>query len=249
MRSLRVALSRLAGAFRGRRAESELDEELAAHLEMEIEENVRRGMTPDEARRRALMHSGGLTRAAEAVRDQRGLPWLESFGSDVRYAMRALRQSPAFTAVVIITLALGIGANTAIFSVIRGVLLKPLPHREGNRLVYLRQSTDRPGGESISFSVPEVRDLKNGAPALGQLAEYSSWTAIWQGDDGASRIRLGLVTGNYFEVMGLRQSLGRLTGPSDDGPGVPLVTVLTHDFWVRRLPTSWGRCFGWTTSR
>jgi predicted permease len=235
MRSLRVALSRLAGAFRGRRAESELDEELAAHLEMEIEENVRRGMTPDEARRRALMHSGGLTRAAEAVRDQRGLPWLESFGSDVRYAMRALRQSPAFTAVVIITLALGIGANTAIFSVIRGVLLKPLPHREGNRLVYLRQSTDRPGGESISFSVPEVRDLKNGAPALGQLAEYSSWTAIWQGDDGASRIRLGLVTGNYFEVMGLRQSLGRLTGPSDDGPGVPLVTVLTHDFWVRRL--------------
>ena len=235
MRSIRVALARLAGAFRGRRAESELDEELAAHLEMEIEDHVRRGMSPEDARRKALMHSGGLTRAAEAVRDQRGLPWLESMASDTRYALRALRQSPAFTAVVVLTLALGIGANTAIFSVIRGVLLKPLPHREGNRLVYLRQSTDRPGGESIAFSVPEVRDLRNGAPSLGQLAEYSSWSATWQGDDAASRIRLGLVTGNYFDVMGLRPSLGRLTGPSDDGASAALVMVLTHDFWQRRL--------------
>ena len=235
MRSIRIALSRLAGAFRGRRAEAELDEELETHLEMEIADYVRRGMAPQDARRQALMKSGGLTRAAESVRDQRGLPWLESLASDVRYAMRALRQSPAFTTVVVLTLALGIGANTAIFSVIRGVLLKPLPHREGNRLVFLRQSTDRPGGENISFSVPEVRDLKNGAPSLGRLAEYSGWNAIWQADDGASRISLGLVTGNYFEVMGLRQVLGRLTGPADDGPGVPLVIVLTHDFWLRRL--------------
>ena len=235
MRSIRVALSRLAGAFRGRRAEAELDEELEAHLEMETADYVRRGMTPEDARRKALMSSGGLTRAAEAVRDQRGLPWLESLASDVRYALRALRQSPAFTTVVVLTLALGIGANTAIFSVIRGVLLKPLPHRDDHRLVYLRQSTDRPGGASLAFSVPEVRDLKNGAPSLGSLAEYSSWTATYQGEDGAVRLSLGLVTGNYFEVMGLRQILGRLTGPSDDGAGAPLVMVLTHESWLRRF--------------
>ena len=235
MSRIRVALSRLAGAFRGRRAEAELTEELEAHLDMEITEYIRRGLSPEQARRKALMSSGGLTRAAEAVRDQRGLPWLESVASDLRYALRALRQSPAFAAVVVLTLALGIGANTAIFSVIRGVLLKPLPHRDDDRLVYLRQSTDRPGEGSLTFSVPEVRDLRNGAPSLGSIAEYSSWSGVHQGDDGAVRLNLGLVTGNYFEVMGLRQVLGRLTGPADDGRGAPPVMVLTHDVWLKRF--------------
>src|ERR1043166_4248628 len=147
MRYLRAALARIAGLFTGSSADDDLREEMQAHLEMAIAENVRRGMRPDVARRQALLDAGGLTQAAEAVRNRRGLPWLESVGSDIKYAMRALRHSRAFTAVVVVTLALGIGANTAIFSVVRGVLLKSLPHREGDRLLYMRQSMDGPGGE------------------------------------------------------------------------------------------------------
>jgi predicted permease len=235
MKQLRAALARTAGVFTKRHADDELREEMEAHLEMEIAEYVRRGMPPDEARRKALMTSGGLSVAAEKVRNQRGLPWIEGTFADARYALRSLRRSPAFTAVVVITLALGIGANTAIFSVVRAVLLKPLPHRDGDRLVYLRHAADGPAGANLSFSVPEVRDLREGAPSLGGIAEYSPWFHTLQADDEAIRIDVGLVTGNYFDVMGLSPVLGRVTTPDDDGTGVPPVMVLTHDFWMRRF--------------
>ena len=237
MRYLRAALARLRGLFAGPqpRLDDELREEMEAHLEMETAEYVRRGMSPEAARRKALLASGGLVQAAEAVREQRGLPWVEGIAADLRYALRALRRAPAFTAVVAVTLALGIGANTAIFSVVRGVLLKPLPHRDGDRLLYLRQSMDGPGGDNLGFSVPEVRELRQGVPSLAGLAEYSPWTLIHQSDEGAARINVGLVTGNYFEVMGLSPVLGRLTRPSDDGPGVPPVMVLSHEWWTTRF--------------
>jgi predicted permease len=235
MRYVRAALARIAGFFTGHRADDDLRDELQSHVDMETAENIRRGMPPDEARRQAMLASGGLTQAAEAVRDQRGLPWIESVAADIRYALRALGRAPAFTTVVVLTLALGIGANTAIFSVVRGVLLKPLPHRDGDRLVYLRHSMDGPGGASIAFSVPEVNDFREGANSLSGIAEFSSWTLTLQEDDGAVRIEVGLVTGNYFEVMGLAPLLGRLTRPSDDGPGVPPVMVLTHAYWMKRF--------------
>ena len=235
MKYLRTAISRIGGFFAGPKADDDVRDEMQAHLEMETSENVRRGMSPDEARRVALLSSGGLTQAAEAVRDQRGLPLVESLASDIKYATRSLRHNRAFTVVVVVTLALGIGANTAIFSVVRGVLLKPLPHRDGSRLVYLRQSMDGPGGENLSFSVPETRDLRNGAKSLGALAEFSEWSMTLQREEGAERIPAGLVTGNYFEVMGLSAILGRLTGPGDDGPGVPAVAVLTHEGWMTRF--------------
>jgi putative ABC transport system permease protein len=236
MRHLRAALARLLGVFTGHRADALLREEMEAHLEMETAENTRRGMAPNEARRQALLASGGLTQAAEAVHERRGLPWLESLGADLRYAARTLRLSPAFTLVVVITLALGIGANTAIFSVVRGVLLKPLPNRDGDRLLYLRHSADGQGRGNISFSVPEVNDFRSGVPALGGgIAEYSPWTLTLQGEHEAVRLDVGLVTGNYFEVMGLRPVLGRVTRPGDDGPGVPPVMVLTHSFWIQHF--------------
>jgi putative ABC transport system permease protein len=233
MNQIRELLARIAGFFTVRSADSDLREELEAHLEMETAENIRRGMSPEEARRQALLASGGVTQAAEAVRDQRGLPSLESLLADIRYAFRSLRRAPGFSAIVIVTLALGIGANTAIFSVVRGVLLKPLPHREGNRLVYLRQSSDQ--GANLNFSVPEIRDFRNGARSLGEIAEYAPWNGALQDANDAVRISTGLVTGNYFEVMGLSPILGRLTRPSDDGAGVPAVMVLTHEFWMRRF--------------
>ena len=235
MRYIRALLARVAGIFTKDRVDADLREELEAHLEMATAENIRRGMSPDEARRQAILESGGVTQAAEAVRSQRGLPSVESIAADIKYAARTLRRSPAFTAIVAITLALGIGANTAIFSVVRGVLLKPLPHRDGDRLMYLRQSADGPGGENLGFSVPEVRELRQGAPSLGGIAEYSPWTSIYQSREGAVRINVGLVTGNYFEVMGLSPVIGRLTRPSDDGPGVPGVVVLTHEYWQKRF--------------
>ncbi|HEY9505497.1 MAG TPA: ABC transporter permease [Gemmatimonadales bacterium] len=235
MRYLRLALARLRGLFTGNREDQDLRDELKSHLEMETAELVRRGMDPETARRQARMASGGLTQAAEAVRDQRGLPGIENVLADLRYGFRSLRRNPGFTAVVVITLALGIGATTAIFSVVRGVLLKPLPHRDGDRLVYLRQSTDGLGGESMLFSVPEIRDLRGGAPAFTYIAEYSPWDAVLRGDADVATIQVGLVTGNFFDVMGLSPVLGRLTRASDDGPGVPPVTVLTHDFWIRRF--------------
>ena len=233
MRHIRAALARIAGAFRGRQEDDDLREEMEAHLEMETAEHIRRGMAPEEARRQALLSSGGIAVATDAVRDQRGLPWMDAIAADLKYAARALRHSPAFTAVVVITLALGIGANTAIFSVVRAVLLKPLPHREGDRLLYLRQSMDGPGGANINFSVPEVREFRAATPSLGGIAEYSPWFGTLRGKDEAIRIDVGLVTGNFFEVMGLSPILGRLTRPSDDGSGVPAVMVLTHDFWMK----------------
>src|SRR5688572_16267661 len=235
MKYVRAALARIAGVFTGHRADDDLRDELQAHLDMEIAENIRRGMRPDVARRQALIASGGLEVAAEAVRDQRGLPWVEGIAADIKYALRALGHSVGFTTVVVATLALGIGANTAIFSVLRGVLLKPLPHRDGDRLLYLRQSSDGPTSANLSFSVPEVRDFRNGAPSLGGIAEYSSWFGTLQGDDDAERIDTGLVTGNFFEVMGLSPVLGRLTQPSDDGIGAAPVMVLTHEFWLKRF--------------
>jgi predicted permease len=160
---------------------------------------------------------------------------VQNIWQDLRYAARALTRQRAFAAAAVLTLALGMGANTAIFSVVRGVLLKPLPHRDGDRLVYLRQSADGAGQENLTFSVPEVRDLREGAPSFAGIAEYSTWGAIYRQKDAAERVNLGLVTGNFFEVMGLSPVLGRLTQARDDGPGVPAVAVLTHDYWMKRF--------------
>jgi putative ABC transport system permease protein len=155
--------------------------------------------------------------------------------NDLRYALRSLTRARGFTIAVVLTLGLGIGANTAIFSVVRGVLLKPLPHRDGDRLVYLRQSVNGPGGENVLFSVPEITDFRGAARSFQGIAEYSAMTYTLLGESDAVRINVGLVTGNYLQVMGLSTILGRPLSDKDDGTGVPPVMLLTHEYWMNRF--------------
>ena len=235
-RLVRIAQLRIRSILHRADVERELDEELRYHIERQIAENVRRGMSPDAARTAALKSFGGLEYQKEQARDRRGTRWLEELVSDLRFSVRTLRRAPGFASAVVLALGLGIGANTAIFSVVRGVLLKPLPNRNGDRLVYMRQSMDGIGGEDILFSVPEVRDFRTGVPSLAGIAEYSSNTMIQRSSEGSVRWNVGLVTGNYFEVMGLSPILGRLTRPTvDDGPAASRVAVLTYECWVNRF--------------
>ena len=150
---------------------------------------------------------------------------------DFRYAARSLARSKGFTFAVVLTLGLGIGANTAVFSVVRGVLLRPLPHRDGDRLMYLRQSTEGAGGENVLFSVPEIEDFRMASTTFAGIAEYSPMTFSLLGETDAVRIDVGLVTGNYFDVMGLSPVVGRVFGADSDGPGADPVMVLTYDYW------------------
>jgi predicted permease len=155
--------------------------------------------------------------------------------NDLKYTLRSLTRARGFSAAVVLTLALGIGANTAIFSVVRGVMLKPLPHRDGDRLMYLRQSADGPGHDNVAFSVPEINDFRQSSKTLGGIAEYSNLTLTFVTDNDASRINVGLVTGNYLSIMGLKPILGRDFGSGDDGPSAAPVMMLTYDYWMKRF--------------
>ena len=154
---------------------------------------------------------------------------------DLRYAIRSLVRARGFAIAVILTLGLGIGANTAIFSVVRGVMLRPLPNRDGDRLMYLRQSVESSHQDDIAFSVPEINDFREQSKTLAGIAEYSPVTLTLLGDHDVTRVDLGLVTGNYFNVMGLKPVLGRSFNSGDDGPGAKPVAMLTYDYWMKHF--------------
>lgn len=149
----------------------------------------------------------------------------------MRYALRSLSRSPGFAALVVVTLALGIGANTAVFSVLRGVLLRPLPHEDGERLMYLRQSAELAGLDNALFSVPEIVDYREAATTLTGFAEFSAMPFNMLGGERPVEVQAGIVTGNYFEVMGLDAVLGRELNAGDDGPAADPVMMLTWDYW------------------
>jgi predicted permease len=151
----------------------------------------------------------------------------------MRLALRSLARSPGFATAVVLTLALGIGANTAVFSVLRGVMLRPLPHRDGDRLLYLRQSTANTGQQDIWFSVPEIGDIREGAPSLAAVAEFSSLTFNLVGAGEPVQIQAGIITGNFFEVMGLGAVLGRTLDRRDDGAAAAPAMMLTYPYWQR----------------
>src|SRR4051795_12866364 len=154
------------------------------------------------------------------------------FARELKVAIRSLWKTKSVAFAVVITLALGIGVNVAIFSLVRAVLLKPLVNRNEDRIVYIRQSAPGIGNENVTFSVPEIQDLRTGVKSLGDVAEFSvlSFTVVGLGDP--RQVRGGVVTGNYFDVMGLRPAIGRLLNASDDGPAAPAAVVLTHRFWT-----------------
>src|ERR1700756_3185383 len=154
-----------------------------------------------------------------------------SFFRDLRVALHSLRRTPGFAVIVILTLALGIGANAAIFTLVRGVLLKPLVNRDEDRLVYIRQSAPGMRDENTTFSVPEIKDIESSVHSIQQFGDFSQvgFTMIGLGEP--REIQGGVVSGTYFDVMGLHPVLGRLIGPQDDGPNAPGVVVLTYRFW------------------
>ncbi|HKS04157.1 MAG TPA: ABC transporter permease, partial [Chthoniobacterales bacterium] len=155
--------------------------------------------------------------------------------NDIRFALRQLRKSPGFTFVVIITLALGIGANAAIFTLVRGVLIKPLVNRDEDRLIYIRQSAPGTRTENSTWSIPEIQDLKAGVKTLSKFGDFSTIAFTVLGLGEPREVNGGVVNGSYFDVMGLRPVLGRLIGPQDDGPKAPSVVVLTYRFWSNAL--------------
>src|SRR5574342_659777 len=154
------------------------------------------------------------------------------FLHDLRFAIRSLARTKGLTVTVILTLALGIGANAAIFSVVRGVLLRPLVNRDQDRLIYIRHSARGIGVENAHFSVPEIRDLKARVRSVSAFGDFSTieFTMVGLGDPRV--VRAGVVGGSYFEVMGLRAVKGRLLGPGDDGPQAAGAAVLTYRFWT-----------------
>src|SRR5262245_35561271 len=156
-----------------------------------------------------------------------------SWITDLRFAFRSLARAKSLAITVVITLALGIGANAAIFSVVRGVLLRPLVNRDAERLIYIRQSAPGIGMANAAFSVPELKDLRGSVKSLSAFGDFSTieFTMVGLGDPRT--VRAGVVGGSYFEVMGLKPVMGRLLGPSDDGPGAEGAAVVTYGFGRR----------------
>src|SRR5438105_12069985 len=157
------------------------------------------------------------------------------FLRELKFALRSLVRSKGLTFTVVITLALGIGANAAIFSLVRGVLLRPLVNREEGRLIYIRQSAPGIGVENATFSVPEIRDLRQQSKTVTAIGEFSTITFTMVGLGEPRQVRAGVVTGNYFDVMGLRPALGRLLNATDDGPSAAGAAILTYRFWTTGL--------------
>src|SRR5438445_6794789 len=246
MRRLRAFFVRVCGLAHDKRQDQEFAEELQSHLQMHMEDNMRLGMTPDQARREAILKLGGIEQTKQVCRDQRALPLLESFFHDLRFALRSLRKSPGFTIVAVVTLALGIGANTAIFTLIDQVLLRKLPVRDPQQLVAFGDSIFGGiaggidlGGFGGYFPWDFARQLEENPGPFQGIAAYGSFSnkvsvgrATASPREASLLATTTLVSGNYFTVLGAQPLLGRTILPADDStPGSGAVVVVSYHFW------------------
>jgi len=217
----------------------DLDDEIRGHLAISIKERIERGEDPKAARLAALKEFGNVTLTRDSIQGVWRHRWLnaaEGLARDIRFAMRALMRAKGLAATVVVTLALGIGANAAIFSVVRGVLLRPLVNRDEDRLIYVRQRAPAIGAPNLTFSVPEIDDIKARVTTVSAFGDFSTVDFTMIGLGGEPRVvKAGVVSGSFFEVMGLRPLLGRLINVQDDGPKAAGVAVLTHRFWTTSL--------------
>ena len=258
MTSLRIFLSRLWSLFRKPKLEDELADEIQSHLEMQIEDHLRQGMSPDEARYQALRKFGGVEQVKETYRERRTLPWVETFFRDLRYGFRLMRRSPGITAVAVLSLALGVGANTALFSVVDAVLLKTLPVAEPKQLVLFEWQAGRafrlsgmsgtsnvevpPGQRGLSlfrYDVFEQLRQSQVASTEGPLSDLFAFGPIREltaktGNE-AEVIKGQAVSGNYYTALRVQPGLGRAITVDDDRQGAAPVVVLSYRFWQERF--------------
>ena len=254
-------LSKLSNLFRNNRAEEELARELASHLTLLADDFERRGMSPEEARLAAKRAYGGVEQAKQAHRDERSLLWLEQTIQDLRYALRMLAKSPGFATVAIVTLALGIGANSAIFSVIDAVMLRALPAEDSQRLVILSWNSHQEPklrGHSMygdcdddnhtrdcAFSVPFYEALRSHTATFSGVAAFAGPLEVgFSGNGPASIARGEYVSGDYFSTVGAKTAVGRPLSPADDMPSASPAIVLDYGYWQRAFgagPSAVGR--------
>lgn len=216
----------------------DLDEEIRGHLALSIKERVDGGEPPEAARLAALREFGYVPAARESMRRvwySRWFSMLEALLQDMRLGMRSLWRAKGLALTVVVTLALGIGANAAIFSVVRGVLMRPLVNRDEARLIYIRQGSPGLKADNLTFSVPEIDDFKSRVKTIGAFGDFSTVDFTMVGVGDARVVKAGVVSGSFFEVMGLRPLLGRLINTGDDGPNAPGAAVLTYRFWTNGL--------------
>ena len=219
----------------GGRMDQQLETELQFHLDLEAGRLIEQGAAPETARREARTRFGGVDRVSEECRDERGLLWLDRTVHVVRYAARTLARQPGFALIAILVLGLGIGANTAMFSVIHGVLLKPLPYTDGDRLVLVQESATLSGQDSIGVSIAELYDYRSQLDGFSGLVEFHQMSFDLLDRGEPDRVATGVVSANFFDVLGVKPRLGRAFVDTDDDLGAEAVLILSHEYWRARF--------------
>ena len=226
---------RLRARLTGARLDRQMDAELRFHIDMETEQYVRQGLHPEAARRMALRRFGPMERFKDETREARGLAWLEHLTQDLKYGTRMLARNPSFTIFAVLTLGLGIGANAAIFSVINGVLLKPLPYENGDRLVLIQQTTPLTTQPNFGVSIKELYDYRAQLASFENLVEFHqmSFDLLRRGEP--DRVAAGVVSPNFFDTLGITPMLGRAFVDTDDDHGADAVLILGHAYWQSKF--------------